>query len=547
VKTIELERGRSLNAPIHWVDFVVRNPDIQAALNSSSPLKAKKIGDKRFLLTIFKTIPVILEEVHHDLTERQGSLKEVADVRLSWPLGRTHTIASYNYFLIDENATSIELSLRIELTTVCMRWLASHYRTRIDQYMNNLCGYIENAVQVLKDHTEESLSTLDEGQKTRIAEFRRNVRHQQGLRKPNAPRVEGALRVLMSEASLLLTAEARMPDQRILSANGRCTFSLEENASLRAGMVTLAGINNRALATRGARVEIPKSVDFRQAALEYGYRFFKRVCSDQLLTVLPVIINQGPSGFLRICVEGEAEQLPWETMHDGQEFICIKTCLSRAITTIPEAATPRDWEQTGILLVGANSREDLPGVEHETKGIARLLWSAGISRHELFTGQKANRRNVLKALQSEEYGIFHFSGHAVFDKEHPYQSFLELCSGTRIFLHELGHFGRTAKHGSPLGLVFLNACQSAHVGQDSVTGRQLSMCKVLREAGVGFVIGMLWNVDDEAAVQVGAKFYSSLISRSETGPEAAIREMRLAVAMERAWADGSWLAPVIYS
>jgi hypothetical protein len=545
MKTIEIERGKSLNAPVHWVDFAVRNPDIHAALNQS-PLQAKKVGDKEFLLTIFN-VPVVLQEVHHDLTEKQGTLKTVADVRLRWPWGRTHTIATFNCFLIDENTTSLEVSLKIELTTLCMRVLALRLQTRIDHYMNKMGGYIENAAQLLKDNKEESLATLDDGQRTRIAEFRRTIPQRHGAGRPDSPKVEGVLRVLMSESSLLLTAEARMPDQRILTANGRCAFSPEEKASLQSGMISLAGINNRALAIRGGQAQSPEPVDFRQAALEYGYRFFKRVCSDQLLTVLPVITNQGPSAFLKICVEGEAEQLPWETMHDGQEFICIKTCLSRGITTIAEPAGPRDWGQTGILLVGANSREDLPGVEQETKGIARLLSSAGISRLELLTGQKANRRNVLKALQSEEFGIFHFSGHSVFDKDYPYQSFLELCSGTRMFLHELGHFGRTAKQGSPLGLVFLNACQSAHVGQDSLTGRQLSMCKVLREAGVGFVIGMLWNVDDEAAVQVGAKFYSNLISRSDTGPEFAIREMRLAVAIERAWGDGSWLAPVLYS
>jgi hypothetical protein len=111
-----------------------------------------------------------------------------------------------------------------------------------------------------------------------------------------------------------------------------------------------------------------------------------------------------------------------------------------------------------------------------------------------------------------------------------------------ILLHELGHFGRTATHELPLSLVFLNSCQSARVGQDSLTGRQLSMCKALREAGVGFVIGMLWSVEDEAAVQVGATFYNNLMNHPDQGPEGAMRETRLAVAIERAWADGSWLA-----
>lgn len=554
MKSIESDRGKTIKAPLWWVDFVVTHPDIMASL-SRSRLRARRVGEGRFRLAIFG-VQITLEEVHHTLTETEGCCKSSASIRLPWGLGCTHTISKYKYVAVDENTTALELSITIELTTFLMCLYASLLRDRIDRYLNRLCLETETAAKMLSEEKEQGVAELDQDQQKRIADFRRSSSrksHTEFFRRPGSGtqffgKLEGAMRVTMSESTLLVTAEVRMPDQRILSANGRSSFTAQEKDALMSGMLRLAAINNDALPSRGGASEKTATADFRQAALEYGYQFFRRVCSDQLMSVVPVITSQGQSAYLRLTVEGEAEQLPWEVMHDGQEFICIKTCFSRSVTTIhQEAKTAHDWESAGILVVGADSRGDLPGVESETKGIGRVLATAGVQNVELLGGAKANRKNVLHALQSGRFGILHFSGHSLFDREYPNQSSLELCSGTKIFLHELGHFGRSANQDAPLGLVFLNSCQSAMVGLDAVTGRQLSMCRALREAGVSYVIGMLWNVEDEAAVQVGASFYNHLLKCPEKGPDSAMRETRLAIATERSWSDGSWLAPVLYS
>jgi hypothetical protein len=554
MKIIESDRGKTMKAPLRWVDFVVTNPDIMAGV-SRSFLRAKKVGEGKFRLAIFG-VDILVEEVHHTLDETQGSCKSSASIRLPWGLGNTHTITKFTYIAVDEHTTALELSITIELTTLLMRLYASLIRDRIDRYLNRLCMNIETVARMLSEQEAQGVTGLDQDQQKRIEEFRRTASrksHTQFLRKSESDtqilrKLEGAMRVVMSESSMLVAAEVRMPDQRILSANGRCSFTPQEKEALLSGMLRLAAINNGALRIRGVTSEATATVDFRQAALEYGYQFFRKVCSEQLLTVVPLITSQGQSAYLRLTVEGEAEQLPWEVMHDGQEFICIKTCFSRSVTTIhQETKTAHDWESSGILVVGADSRGDLPGVELETKGIGRVLATAGVQQVELLSGSKANRKNVVRALQSGQFGILHYSGHSLFDREYPNQSSLELCSGTKIFLHELGHFGRAANQDAPLGLVFLNSCQSAMVGHDAVTGRQLSMCKALREAGVSYVIGMLWNVEDEAAVQMGASFYNHLLKCPEKGPDSAMRETRLAVAIERSWSDGSWLSPVLYS
>lgn len=547
MKTIESDRGRTMRAPLLWVDFAISNPDIMVALNQS-PLRAMRISEEKFQLAIFG-VTIKIEHVHHEINSKRGALKSFADIRLPWGLGSTHSICKYSFAAVDENTTAFDLNLSVELTTWLMRLYASLRRDGIEHYMNKVCADIERAAKALSTAAAGSLEALTQDQRERIDAARDSVSRQTELDTQLLFRkFDGAMRVIMSDSSLLIAAEARMPDQRILSANNCITLSPGEKEALLSGLVNLASINNRAMPIRGGGEQIKPITDYRQTALEYGFQFYRRVCSDQLSSVVPVITSQGPTAYLRLTVEGEAENLPWEALHDGQEFLCIKTCMSRSITTIHhEESAPHDWGNKGILVVGADSRGDLPGVEQETKDIGRILTSAGASKVEVLTGLKANRKNVMRALQSGKFGMLHFSGHSVFNHASPFQSSMDLCSGTQIYLHELGHFGRVANQDAPLGLVFLNSCQSAMVGHDSVTGRQLSMCKALREAGVAYVVGMLWSVEDESAVQVGANFYKHLLSQPHRGPESAMRETRLAVAIERAWSDGSWLAPVLYS
>jgi len=61
------------------------------------------------------------------------------------------------------------------------------------------------------------------------------------------------------------------------------------------------------------------------------------------------------------------------------------------------------------------------------------------------------------------------------------------------------------------------------------------------------VIGMLWNVIDEAAAQVASTFYEYIATGQYIDVTEALRQTRCKVAMDRAWQDGSWLAPVLYA
>ena len=544
MKTLKAQRGKNLNVGLPWAEFILTNTDIMTTL-TRAPLAITRTDEGRYSGKVFG-VKITMETIRHENLGTKGSIRILADVRLPLGLGRTYTVATHRYFAIDDHTTSVDLDLSMELTRL-MRVYVWFRRGAVDVYLNRLCSDIEQAAQMLESCDDRSLGLLDEEQRARVTRFRRGVRADRSIYQYTKLETEGLIRVAVANDVMVITVEAKMPDEQVLCALENLPFDNQTRTELLSGTTRLARINNNAFPVRGLLPDPAENVEFRQAALEFGYGFFKRMCSGELTEIMAALCSQGHAAAIRLTVAGAGEDLPWEAMHDGHDFLCLKLRFSRCVTSIQGAVNrPKEWTTSGILIVGADPRGDLPGAEDEAEDIGNLLTTAGMPRVEVLKGHNANRRSVVGALESGGFNILHFSGHSLFDSQYPYQSCLELAGDSRIYLHELGRLGRKAQEGAPLDMAFLNSCQSALVGQDKVTGRQLSLCRALREAGVDYVVGMLWNVEDKAAVQVGSVFYSSLLANPDMGPEEAMRRTRQRVATDRAWADGSWLAPVLY-
>jgi len=549
MKKLEVTRGKHLAASFPWVDFTLTNTDIMSSLSRQPNLFIKKSNDSKYLGKIF-IATLSTETLEHEASGGKGRLRLLSDVRLPLKLGRTYTVINHRYAAIDKKTTSLELDLTIELSLL-MRPYVFFRRNAIDAFLNKICTCVENAARALETDADECRSLLNENQLARVSQFRAQMDLHGGNPTHDAPTpldAAGLLRVAISDNSLVVTAEAKMPDAQILCAMETLPFDKSSYFDLVSKTTCLAGINNQAFSTRGEATTFPRDGDFRQAAFELGYTFYKRICSGQITEVLPALINRGQATSMRLTVSGSGEELPWESLHDGHDFLCLKMRFSRCLTSIhTQPARAEDWSNLGILIVGANPRGDLPGAEVEAEDIGNTLSRAGTLRVEVLTGRRATRQQVIHAMESGEFSIFHFSGHSIFESETPFQSHLELVGPSKIYLHEIGALGRSSRGDAGLNLAFLNSCQSALTGQDRITGRQMSLCRALREAGVNYVAGMLWNVEDNAAIQVGSTFYSSLLRNPHLGPTEAMRQTRHRVATDRAWSDGSWLAPVLYT
>jgi len=540
---LNFERGRHIASSSDWVDFVIRNNDILTCINDS-PLKLTRYAEGKYRGTIFAA-KLHTEQLTHQYDGKSGRLRSLADVRLPLSLGRTFSDSMHVFYAIDDNTTSLQINVEMEVSGL-MCIYAVLRKKAIFKYLDRVCTDIENTARLLQDEDEKIEELLNQEQQQRIERFRNRLNARESKVFSSAS-LEASLSISMVNQTVLIEADAVMPDRHFLSARNEVVQDSEKYDRITDTAGVLASINNPAFAIRGQGQSPAEQIEFRQAAFEFGHNLYKDYLGGKLTELMPVLLHYENNAFLQLDIDQQMEGLPWEALNDGRDFLSTRMCFSRVLGSKSSSGRARRFngEKLGILLVGSDSRGDLPGVACEVANIAQLLSRAGFDKIEVLEGPKATRQNVLKALNSGRFNILHFSGHSVFNTHHPYQSYLELIRCGQLYLHELDNL----KTGGcePLQLVFLNSCQSGKIALDKTTGRNLSMCRTIRESGVCNVIGMLWNISDDAAAQFASYFYKFLASTDQFHVAQAMRRTRCKVAMERAWQDGSWLAPVLYT
>ena len=76
---LRIERGKHLTANFDWIDFVVRNIDIMAALNQA-PMQVKQINDGKYTGKIFG-VKLQIEHLKYERSGGRGYITVLADVR----------------------------------------------------------------------------------------------------------------------------------------------------------------------------------------------------------------------------------------------------------------------------------------------------------------------------------------------------------------------------------------------------------------------------------------------------------------------------------
>jgi len=544
-----IERGKHIAANCCYVSFVLNNTDIMTCI-TAAPLKIKAISDGKYAGKVFGVL-IKMEVIDSKNEDNKGYVRTLSDVRLPFSLGRTYAIGNQSYHALDDHTTSLEFKLDFEVTGL-MSAYARLKKTAVNNYIDKVCADVETASLFIQNQNDLSSELLDENQKQRIQHFRKK------LGQTHDSRGSSGLNTLVASVNISVVnntarvnADALLPDNRLMNARNEICQKPQRYSDIQNHAGLLARINNPAFALRGTANNEESSVEFRQSAFEFGHKLYKEYFSGNISEIMPILSHYGNRAMLRLNLDQQVESLPWEALNDGKDFLAIKLRLARSLGAYGQQTDSLqksiDLAEFGILLVGANSRGDLPGSITETRTIGDILSSSGCRNVVVLSGAQATRHNIIEKINSDGFNILHFSGHSVFNSDYPYQSYLELEQGSRIFLHELDYISGHGNNKKTFDIVFLNCCQSGRVGIDTFSGKSLSMCRALRESGVKNVIGMLWNVADEAAIEVASVFYTLLAGGQYCDVSEAMRQTRCKVAIDRAWQDGSWLAPVLYT
>lgn len=234
--------------------------------------------------------------------------------------------------------------------------------------------------------------------------------------------------------------------------------------------------------------------------------------------------------------------IPWELLHDGDEFLGRRFRMGRMVSSDDEVAggLRRAMDGPVSVLIVADPSGDLPGARKEADALVDMLEdSAAISSVTLLQGEVS-----LRAFRDElaRHDVLHYAGHADVTARGAELRLADGAFSTRLIDQLRGRVDFP-------GLVFLNACGSADAaralasGADPLLGAS-GVAASLLLAGVRHVVGTLWEVRDEVARVFATSFYRALTSHETIGQ--AMDAGREAVASAHGPGSLLWAAHLLY-
>ena len=206
----------------------------------------------------------------------------------------------------------------------------------------------------------------------------------------------------------------------------------------------------------------------------------------------------------------ELSTIPWEYLHDGEQFWGMKYPMGRriisSISDQPRVSRTVN-KAPSVLIIAANPNNDLVWLDEE---VETVMSSVGhLAEVTVLSGTRATMIDTLRELRKGCYSIVHYCGHAV----------SETASGEgALLLHDGRLLTASTITGNLRGAptVFLNACQSARGTPESELtqawdGVTSTLSDAFLHGGAAGVIGSVADVGDKEGAQFAGTFYRHLI------------------------------------
>lgn len=290
---------------------------------------------------------------------------------------------------------------------------------------------------------------------------------------------------------------------------------------------------------------------------EIGGSLFRAVFQGQVRTLLDKSLGQlqmSPDRGLRLKIKldpgdeelGALADLPWELLCDAEseEFFALarQTSLVRYLD-VPRPSQPIPFTPPlRILAVGASPRgmQELD-LEEEMRRLAGVGSSA--SGIEVQFLEHASAGAVRERLSGASFNILHFMGHGTFDRASGEGMLAFEGAGGALELVSGRAFATKLRDLRTLGVVVLNACNTARAGNQGGTNAFRGVANALVQGGVPAVVAMRRPIADSAAVGFATAFYRHL-ARGDSIDE-ALTEGRQAIHSARPETD-EWATPVLF-
>jgi CHAT domain-containing protein len=198
--------------------------------------------------------------------------------------------------------------------------------------------------------------------------------------------------------------------------------------------------------------------------------------------------------------DGALRTIPMAALHDGKQFLIANYAVG--ITPSLNLSDPRPLkrENMKVLAVGVTEAVQgfpaLPNVTAELQELQTLLGSQNLVNREFLAA------NLEKKLKEEQFSIVHVASHGEFGND--VENTFLLTFDAKLSLDRLNEMvGVFRFRDDPLELLTLSACDTA-AGDDRAA---LGLAGMAIKAGARSALATLWNINDEAAVDLVLDFY----------------------------------------
>ena len=288
-----------------------------------------------------------------------------------------------------------------------------------------------------------------------------------------------------------------------------------------------------------------------EEAKTFGGILYDSVFRDGVLSCLRSSISEtiekdvGLRLRLRLVGVPELSELPWEFlyMRTHNQFVSLSTYTPVVrYFELPEKIRPLQVSSPLRILVVISSPTDFPplDVDREWSNVCAALQGL-VDRNlvELKRLEAPRLTQLDRYLTENQVHILHFIGHGGFNNDSQ--------SGELIFQDGQGRgrnvsaeqIGTILNAHRSLRLVVLNACDGARANR---TDPFAGTAQTLIQQGIPAVIGMQFEITDDAAIAFSGEFYSSVAIGEPI-------DRSLADARRAIYADGNqveWATPVLY-
>lgn len=283
---------------------------------------------------------------------------------------------------------------------------------------------------------------------------------------------------------------------------------------------------------------------FVEAGLIFRLRELGAQLADKLL---PPEIREKLAGStaqnLLVSIEDSLVHIPWELLHFGNKFLCLRFGLGRAVkTSLNIQAISRQPEKPLRMLMLTDPVGDLAAAQAE----GHQVYEEFKNFHELIdiniSAGGVTRDHVLSAFG--KYDILHYAGHAEHITEQPEQSAMLLKDG-KLTAQQIINSVRT---GLMPSLIFFNACQTGRTEEWQPKGRLLEgtfgLANAFLLSGVNHYIGTLWEMPEESGLQFAVRFYRELFKGSSIG--SALKQARMSLIETSGESSIVWASYILY-